>query len=77
MICSVGIALALLGNFFLAVAAATGAAPIPRDASRLTSLTPAASHAAVAAEAAFLFLLVGYGTEDGARPAPHLAARRP
>jgi hydrogenase-4 component F len=67
MICSVGIALALLGNFFLAVAAANpGGDPIPlvlndvlQNASRLH---------ATWLKAAFLLLLVGYGTKMGLAP---------
>jgi len=67
LICSVGIALALLGNFFLAVAASNpGGAPIPlvlgdllRDAGRL--------HVPWL-QAAFLLFLVGYGTKMGLAP---------
>jgi hydrogenase-4 component F len=67
LICSVGIALALLGNFFLAVAASDpGGAPIPlvlddlvRNAGRLQ---------APWLKAALLLLLVGYGTKMGLAP---------
>jgi hydrogenase-4 component F len=67
LICSVGIALALLGNFFLAIAASDhGGAAIPlavgdlvRDASRL--------HVPWL-KAAFILLLVGYGTKMGLAP---------
>ncbi len=67
LICSVGIALALLGNFFLAVAASDPAgAPVPlvlgdlvRGAARLH--TPWL-------KAAFLLFLVGYGTKMGLAP---------
>ncbi len=67
MICSVGIALALLGNFFLAVAAANpGGEPIPlvlgdlvQNASRLHPTW---------LKSAFLLLLVGYGTKMGLAP---------
>jgi hydrogenase-4 component F len=67
LICSVGIALALLGNFFLAVAASGGdggsvslALPdLLRDA---RTLDPAWL------KAAFLLFLVGYGTKVGLAP---------
>lgn len=67
MICSVGIALALLGNFFLAVAARAGsAAPVHLALSALEQharqLDP------VWLKAAFLLLLVGYGTKMGLAP---------
>ena len=66
MLCSVGIALALLGVFFLATAqfGAPGARPLVlpdlvRDASRLN---------ATWLRAAFVFLLAGYGTKMGLAP---------
>ncbi len=67
LICSVGIALALLGNFLLAVAASDGGdaptaltlADLVRSSRRL--------HAPWV-EAAFLFFLVGYGTKMGLAP---------
>jgi len=67
LVCSVGIALALLGNFFLAVAAsAPGRAPIPLVVEALVaagkSLDP------MWLQAAFIFLLVGYGTKMGLAP---------
>ena len=67
MICSVGIALALLGNFFLAVAATLGEHEnVPM---LLSSLTSEASLLHVPwLKAAFLFLLVGYGTKMGLAP---------
>ena len=67
MICSVGIALALLGNFFLAVAATIGKHEnVPM---LLSSLTSEASLLHVPwLKAAFLFLLVGYGTKMGLAP---------
>jgi len=67
LICSVGIALALLGNFFLAVAAsAPGGAPIPLV---LDDLVRGASHLNVPwLKAAFLLFLVGYGTKMGLAP---------
>jgi len=67
MICSVGIALALLGNFFLAVAASdAGGAPVPLV---LEQLINAAPHLHIAwLKAAFLLFLVGYGTKMGLAP---------
>ncbi len=67
LICSVGIALALLGNFFLAVAASDGVGvstplvvtTLIGDASRLHGLW---------LRAAFLLFLVGYGTKMGLAP---------
>jgi hydrogenase-4 component F len=67
MICSVGIALALLGNFFLAMATKTGHgehvylafADLERHAGQLDPLW---------LKAAFLLLLVGYGTKMGLAP---------
>jgi hydrogenase-4 component F len=67
LICSVGIALALLGNFFLAVAASDpGGAPIPLV---LEDLLRAAGRLHVPwLKAAFLLFLVGYGTKMGLAP---------
>jgi hydrogenase-4 component F len=67
LICSVGIALALLGNFFLAVAAANpGGTPVPLV---LNDLVQHASQLHVAwLKAAFLLFLVGYGTKMGLAP---------
>jgi hydrogenase-4 component F len=67
LICSVGIALALLGNFTLAAASAEqGEDTVPlllgdliRHADRLHSLS---------LQAAFLFFIVGYGTKMGLAP---------
>ncbi len=67
MICSVGIALSLLGNFFLAVAAS-------REGGHGTSmmlddlLAQASSFHVPWLKAAFLCLLVGYGTKMGLAP---------
>ncbi len=67
MICSVGIGLALLGNFFLAVAATLG--PDKHVPMLLSSLV---SNAGLLhplwLKAAFLFLVVGYGTKLGLAP---------
>lgn len=67
LICSVGIALALLGNFFLVVA-------VPNSDGHATPLVLGSliQHAPQFHElwlkAAFLFLLVGYGTKMGLAP---------
>ncbi len=67
LICSVGIALALLGNFVLAVAASDGGdAPTALTLAELVR-SPAHLHARWV-EAAFLFFLVGYGTKMGLAP---------
>jgi hydrogenase-4 component F len=67
MICSVGIALALLGNFFLAVAATLGEHEhVPMLLANLTN--QAALLHVPWLKAAFLFLLVGYGTKMGLAP---------
>jgi len=66
LICSVGIALALLGNFFLAVAAHRSS---PSLHLTLEALLPhAASLDPTWLKAAFLLLLVGYGTKMGLAP---------
>jgi hydrogenase-4 component F len=67
LICSVGIALALLGNFLLAVAASDGGeAP---TALTLTNLVRSSAQLhAPWVQAAFLFFLVGYGTKMGLAP---------
>ncbi len=67
LICSVGIALALLGTFFLAVAdtfqgPVDGALLLPAMLPRAGSLSVPWLHAA------FIFLLVGYGTKMGLAP---------
>ena len=67
LICSVGIALALLGNFFIAVAAKSYGGPsirltIDDLSANAQSLDP------LWLKAAFLFFLVGYGTKMGLAP---------
>jgi hydrogenase-4 component F len=67
LICSVGIALALLGNFFVAVAARSAGGPtihltIDDLIAHADSLNP------LWLKAAFLFFLVGYGTKMGLAP---------
>ena len=67
MICSVGIALALLGNFFLAVASTLG--PENHVPMLLSDLVARAGTLHTPwLKAAFLFLLVGYGTKLGLAP---------
>ena len=67
LICSVGIALALLGNFFVAVAASDhGATSVSL---LLPDLLADAEHLHIAwLKAAFLLFLVGYGTKMGLAP---------
>ena len=67
MICSVGIALALLGNFFLAVASTLSENNhVPMLVSNLIQSAPQLH--ILWLKAAFLFLLVGYGTKLGLAP---------
>jgi hydrogenase-4 component F len=67
LICSVGIALALLGNFLLAIAASDGGAT--STSMILTDLIRSADRLHFPwLEAAFLFFLVGYGTKMGLAP---------
>jgi hydrogenase-4 component F len=67
LICSVGIALALLGNFFVAVAARSAGGPTIR-----LTIDDLVAHAGslnpLWLKAAFLFFLVGYGTKMGLAP---------
>ncbi|MBN1818244.1 MAG: hypothetical protein JW828_12865 [Sedimentisphaerales bacterium] len=67
LICSVGIALALLGNFFLVIAASS---PDVTDKSMLvnTLIRQGSVLNAPWLKAAFLFFLVGYGTKMGLAP---------
>jgi hydrogenase-4 component F len=68
LICSVGIALALMGNFVLSVAttSADGRHEIPLIVNRL--LANAGTIRVDWLKAAFLFFLVGYGTKMGLAP---------
>ncbi|MEK6704808.1 MAG: proton-conducting transporter membrane subunit [Bdellovibrionota bacterium] len=70
MICSVGIALALLGTFFLSIAAAgTGGGARDGTGMALSNLLQNASSLnADWLKAAFLFLVAGYGTKVGLAP---------
>ena len=67
LICSVGIALALLGNFFLA-AAASGHDGAPVRLAVPDLLREARTLDVAWLKAAFLLLLVGYGTKMGLAP---------
>jgi hydrogenase-4 component F len=66
LICSVGIALALLGNFFLAAAATAGHQQVPMTLQGL--LNVAGKLDPTWLKAAFLLFLVGYGTKMGLAP---------
>jgi len=67
MICSVGIGLALLGNFFLAVAASSAyGGSIPLSVHLLCERASALHTPWL--KGAFIFLLVGYGTKMGLAP---------
>ncbi|MEN6626371.1 MAG: proton-conducting transporter membrane subunit [Candidatus Sumerlaeia bacterium] len=67
LICSIGIALALLGNFLLAVATMnTGGHEMPLLVNSLVANARAFSQPWL--KAAFIFLLVGYGTKMGLAP---------
>ncbi|HEU5179527.1 MAG TPA: proton-conducting transporter membrane subunit, partial [Candidatus Polarisedimenticolia bacterium] len=67
LICSVGIALALLGTFFLAVAASgPGGGQIPLVLGDLVAAAPQLNP--IWLRAALIFLLVGYGTKMGLAP---------
>lgn len=74
IICSVGIALALLGNILLSVAfyapAGIGGSEIPAGDMNQTGWFIRHAHAAAQPwlKAAFIFLLVGYGTKMGLAP---------
>ena len=66
LICSVGIALALLGSFFITLSMDLGQVDVPLVFSQLriwaTSLDP------VWLKAGFVFIVIGYGTKMGLAP---------
>ena len=68
LICSVGVALAFMGTLLLAAAAR----PLSLDASEMLLLTTLREHAGgldpLLAKAAFVFLIIGYGTKAGLAP---------
>ncbi|MGI6495079.1 MAG: proton-conducting transporter membrane subunit [Kiritimatiellia bacterium] len=66
LISSVGIAIALLGTFFLAYAAVHAGLPASLNQADLAKLAPHLSRSWV--RAAFVMLLVGYGTKMGLAP---------
>jgi hydrogenase-4 component F len=68
LICSVGIALALLGNFFLAVASPSRGASGSMLLTQLIDMAHAGQMNASWLKAAFVLLLVGYGTKMGLAP---------
>jgi hydrogenase-4 component F len=69
ILCSVGIALALLGTFFLAIAATGSSGASPRLFVDALSQPQQASQLAVPwLRGAFIFVLVGYGTKMGLAP---------
>lgn len=65
LVCSVGIALALLGTFFLGAAAAV-AGPVPLVLDRMLELGPAFNPQWL--KAALVLMVVGYGTKMGLVP---------
>lgn len=68
LICSVGIALALLGNFFLAVSGSGALRGMPEDLT-VAGLVAAGPDLSVPwLKAALIFFLVGYGTKMGLAP---------
>lgn len=73
MICSVGIALALLGNILMSVAFHNPAAPAVEGMDQLSAFMASArgiegTDRVLWLKAAFIFLLVGYGTKMGLAP---------
>lgn len=73
MICSVGIALALLGNILMSVAFHDPASVLPEGMDQLSAFMERArsiegTNRVLWLKAAFIFLLVGYGTKMGLSP---------
>jgi hydrogenase-4 component F len=66
MICSVGIALALLGTFFLAAAMTASGVTVPLLLQDMIAAAPTLDSRWL--QAAFIFLFVGYGTKMGLAP---------
>jgi hydrogenase-4 component F len=69
ILCSVGIALALLGTFFLAIAAAGGEGTTPQlFVTTLTGPEQASKLTVPWLRGSFIFVLVGFGTKMGLAP---------
>ncbi len=73
LICSVGIALALLGNILMSVAFHTAEGGSPEAANQLGSYIAKARHlrgseSLIWLKTSFIFLLIGYGTKMGLAP---------
>jgi len=66
LICSVGIALALLGSFFITLSMDIGKVDVPLSFSALQAV--AASLDQVWLKAGFVFVVIGYGTKMGLAP---------
>ncbi len=66
LICSVGIALALLGCFFIVLAMDIGGIHVPITFSSLIEVAPQLDPAWL--KAGFIFLVIGYGTKMGLAP---------
>lgn len=66
MICSVGIALALLGSFFIILAMDSGHVQVPITFSALGKVAPQLDP--IWLKAGFIFLVIGYGTKMGLAP---------
>ncbi|PNU19992.1 hydrogenase [Geothermobacter hydrogeniphilus] len=66
LICSVGIALAMLGIFAIAYAAVNQGVPVDLQLVTLLQLGPKLSHPWL--QAGFIFLLIGFGTKMGLAP---------
>jgi hydrogenase-4 component F len=66
LICSVGIALALLGSFFITLSMDLGNVHVPLTFSSLTAVAGQLDH--VWLKAGFVFVIIGYGTKMGLAP---------
>lgn len=63
IVCSVGIAMALLGSIFIAIAMDVGKVNVPVSFSAITSVAKQLDPMWL--KAGFVFILVGYGTQNG------------
>lgn len=66
LICSVGIALALLGSFFITLSMDLGNIHVPLTFSSLTAVAGQLDH--IWLKAGFIFVIIGYGTKMGLAP---------